>query len=316
MTPAGGPVLVVGEALVDVVRRADGRVDESPGGSPANVALALGRLGQEVALVTRLGADEHGERVRGWLRGSGVEVVASVGARTATATASLDASGSATYEFDLDWSLAGMGSELPASASIVHAGSIAALLDPGASDVARLVRAMRETALVTYDPNVRPALLPDREDARGRIEEWVALADVVKASEEDLEWLYPGADPVEAAAAWLAAGPAVVVVTLGGGGAVAVTRADAVRVAAVRVDVVDTVGAGDTFMAALIDGLVRSGRVGAGGRAALSEVGAEELEQLLASAARAAAITVSRSGADPPSRAELDKGASPRPVAF
>lgn len=307
MTP--GAVLVVGEALVDVVRRADGSVDESPGGSPANVALALGRLGQAPTLLTRLGGDERGEGIRSWLGDSGVHVGAVAAPRTATATASLDASGSATYDFDLDWALPGV--EAPA-ASVVHIGSIAALLEPGAGDVARLVRALRETALVTYDPNVRPSLLPDRDAARARVEACVALADVVKASDEDLAWLYPERDPLAVAGTWLDSGPALVVVTRGGGGAAAVTGTSVARVGACRVDVVDTVGAGDTFMAALIDGLVRSGRVGAAAREALRAIGSDDTRELLGFAARAAAITVSRPGADPPWRRELEEDGADR----
>ncbi|KRB35221.1 ribokinase [Microbacterium sp. Root180] len=297
-------MLVVGEALVDVVRRADGGVDESPGGSPANVALTLGRLGHTPTLLTRLGDDERGERVRAWLAQSGVGVVAADAPRTATATARLDASGSATYEFDLDWALLGAGAGLPAS--IIHTGSIAALLEPGATDVTRLVRSLRQSALLTFDPNVRPALLPSREEARARVEAWVAVADLVKASDEDLAWLCPDKDPLETAEAWLASGPAVVVVTLGGGGAVALTRSGRVRVAAERVDVVDTVGAGDTFMGALIDGLVQSGCEGAEARSALREISPQSLTRMLEGAARAAAVTVSRPGADPPWREELE----------
>jgi fructokinase len=296
-------VLVVGEALVDVVRRADGSADESPGGSPANVALTLGRLGHTPTLLTRLGDDERGERVRAWLAESGVGVVAADAPRTATATASLDASGAATYEFDLDWALPAAGAGL--SASIVHTGSIAALLEPGATDVARLASSLRQRALLTFDPNVRPALLPSREEARARVEAWVAVADLVKASDEDLAWLSPDKDPLETAEAWLASGPAVVVVTLGGGGAAALTREGGVHVDAVRADVVDTVGAGDTFMGALIDGLVQSGYEGGEARSALREISPQSLTRLLERAARAAAITVSRPGADPPWREEL-----------
>jgi len=304
MTLADAAVLVVGEALVDIVCRADGSVDESPGGSPANVALALGRLGRQPTLLTRIAPDVHGERIRAWLGAARVDVVAAAAERTATATATLDPGGSATYEFDLDWALPGL--DAPPAASVVHTGSIAALLEPGAADVAQLVRSLRTTALVTYDPNVRPSLLPDHADACARVEAWVALADVVKASDQDLGWLYPGNDPVAAAQVWLESGPAVVVVTLGEGGAVAVARTGVARVTAPRVNVVDTVGAGDTFMAALIDGLVRSGRVGAGAREALYEIGSVELGVLLQNAARAAAVTVSRPGADPPWRRELD----------
>lgn len=302
MNDATPAVLVVGEALVDVVHRADGRVDEAPGGSPANVALALGRLGHSPQLVTRLGDDARGRVVRSWLEASGVDVAAMHTGRTSTATGRLDASGSASYQFDLEWSLAGAA---VAGAGIVHTGSIAALLEPGATDVARIIERLHDTALVTYDPNIRPALLGEASVARDQVEALVARADLVKASDEDLRWLYPGAAPAEVAEAWLATGPAVVVVTTGSGGAFAVARSGVVSVDAQRVEVVDTVGAGDTFMGALIDGLIRSGFADASARPGLRAIAQAELEAILRFGALAAAITVSRPGADPPRRAEL-----------
>ncbi|WP_102193352.1 carbohydrate kinase family protein [Microbacterium aurantiacum] len=298
-------VLVIGEALVDIVHRSDGRIDEAPGGSPANVALALGRLGDSPRLLTQLGDDAHGRRVREWLEESNVEIVAAPAPRTATATAHLDASGSARYEFDITWALS-RATGVPADGvSIVHTGSIAALLAPGADAVRSILTALRESSLITYDPNVRPALLPDRDRARRDVESFVALADLVKASDEDLAWLYPGSDPLEIAWAWLKTGPAVVVVTTGAGGAFAVSRQGVAHVRGHRVDVVDTVGAGDTFMSALIHGLLQTGLSGATARDGLRSIGTEAVTSLLALSAQAAAITVSRPGADPPRLAEL-----------
>lgn len=302
----GVEVLVIGEALVDVVHRADGRVDETPGGSPANVALALGRLGVSPLLLTTLAKDAHGDSVRRWLEDSGVEVLASPSARTATATARLDESGSAHYEFDIEWKLP-HGRALPLSVrpSIVHTGSIATFLLPGADDVQALLIGLRETALITYDPNIRPALLADHDGARRRAETFVAQADVVKASDEDLLWLYPGVDPLQSAQNWLALGPAVVVVTMGAAGAAAVAASGVTRVGGERVEVVDTVGAGDTFMSALIDGLIELGQAGADARSSIQRIEPETLQMLLARGVRAAAVTVSRPGADPPGRGEL-----------
>lgn len=310
MTGGGSRVVVIGEALVDIVHRASGAVDEAPGGSPANVALTLGRLGRAPFLVTRLGRDERGSRLRRWLEDSGVEVRGVDAARTATATAHLDATGAATYEFDLDWSL---GDELPAlrqlvgTADVLHVGSVAAVIEPGAGQVAELVRAARPRALVTYDPNIRPSLVDDPAAVRARVTELVALADVVKASDEDLRWLHPDDDPAEAARRWAALGPAVVVVTFGADGALAVNAAgDIASVPGVATEVVDTVGAGDTFMGALIDGLVDAGVDGPALRtAAGGGIPSSELAELLRHGARAAAITVARAGANPPWRAEL-----------
>ncbi|REJ04052.1 carbohydrate kinase [Microbacterium bovistercoris] len=298
-----GRIIVIGEALIDVVHRTDGRVDENPGGSPANVALTLGRLGDAPRLIAAVGRDPHGDLLREWLAASDVELLAVDTARTATATARLAADGSATYEFDIDWSLPDDVSTM--DAGIVHTGSIGSLLDPGAEVVRRLVEAARPTALITFDPNVRPALMTDRDATRRRIEALVESADVVKASDEDLAWLYPDRSAQDSASAWQRSGPAVVVVTHGGEGAVAVTAGDTIRVAGRSVQVVDTVGAGDTFMGALIHGLRRAGFTDAGSRERLREVDSVSIEQILDLAATAASITVSRPGADPPRLEEL-----------
>ncbi|BDZ37533.1 carbohydrate kinase family protein [Microbacterium suwonense] len=303
-------ILVIGEALVDIVHRADGCTDETPGGSPANVALALARLGRASRLLTQLGDDVHGQWIRHWLEGSGVELTVADSTRTATATARLDQSGSAQYSFDMEWRL-GVDVARPVTLSrglhpaVVHTGSIATFLAPGADVVCRLLDGFRRTSLITYDPNVRPALLEDRADARSRAEAFVTVADLVKASDEDLAWLYPGADPLDSARRWLSQGPSVVVVTRGAEGAVAVAAAGAVQVQGRPVRVVDTVGAGDTFMSALIHGLIEQGLAGAGSRERLRDIAAESLRRLLILGAHAAAITVSRPGADPPHRSEL-----------
>ena len=297
-------VLVVGEALVDLVQRADGSRHEAPGGSPANVALTLGRLGRHPQLLTSLGDDDRGRAVRGWLEGSGVRVSAgsATGAHTSTATALLDASGAATYEFDLAWSV---DTQLAGPADVLHVGSIATVIEPGASAVLRLVEERRQNATITFDPNIRPALIDDAGAARARVEQLVGLADVVKVSDEDLRWVRPDQSLSEAAADWLALGPAAVVVTLGGEGAFALTAAGRVSILAPLVSVVDTVGAGDTFMGALIDGLVDADVAGADRRAALRELPLGVLERIMRRSADAAAITVSRPGADPPTREEL-----------
>ncbi|RHA38280.1 carbohydrate kinase family protein [Cellulomonas rhizosphaerae] len=294
-------VLVVGEALVDIVRRADGSVVEHPGGSPANVALTLGRLGCAPRLLTSFGDDERGAVIRAWLEESHVDVVVAPAERTSTAEATLDATGAATYVFDLAWDLGDVDVQ---PADVLHVGSISAVLDPGGRQVADLVARLRPTTTITYDPNARPALMGDHVVAAARVGELVALADVVKVSDEDLAWFHPDQDPMDTAADWLTLGPALVVVTTGGEGATVLTPTGFSWVVAPRVDVVDTVGAGDTFMGALIDGLVGAGL--AGDRDALRSIDPQVLADILARCARAAAITVSRSGANPPWAAELD----------
>jgi fructokinase len=295
-------ITVVGEALVDVLVRADGTRVERPGGSPANVALGLARLGHDVRLVTTLGDDERGRLVADHLRASGVVVDARPAARTSTATAVLDASGAATYDFDLSWDPGGVG--LTASGP-VHVGSVGAFLEPGADAVERLVQAAREAAVVSLDPNLRPSLLPDRLAVVTRLERLVGLVDVVKASDEDLRWAYPDADPEQVARAWLDAGPSLVVVTAGADGSVAHARGARVELAAPAAEVVDTVGAGDTFMAGLLSRLADEGLLEVERRDALAAVDPATLQRVLDTAARAAAVVVGREGADPPRREEL-----------
>lgn len=300
-------VLVVGEALVDIVYRADGSHDENPGGSPANVALTLGRLGRSPRLLTTLGDDERGQLVRAWLAESGVTTHSGPDVRTATATARLDASGAASYEFDLRWEIDAASAGAP---KVLHTGSIAAFLEPGAEELSRLIDECRGRALISYDPNIRPALVDDAGLVRERVLSLIARADVVKASDEDIEWMHPGEDPVAVARRWADSGPALVVVTRGAEGVVAVRQGAGgfreLAVPSVPVEVVDTVGAGDTFMGTLLDGLLSGGACGPLARDVLAGLSDAAITALLQRSARAAAITVSRAGANPPTRAELD----------
>jgi fructokinase len=298
-------VLVVGEALVDIVLRGAVPAGEHPGGSPANVALGLGRLGRRVSLLSRLGDDARGERVRAHLAASGVGLAAGTLATgpTSTATARLDERGVASYEFELDWQLPD-AVELPPVLAL-HTGSIAAFLAPGGDAVLELVRRVQGHLTVSYDPNARPVLMGSAAAARERVERFVAAADVVKVSDEDLAWLTPAADPADVAQDWLALGPALVVVTRGGEGATGVCAAGRVDVPAPRVAVVDTVGAGDAFMAGLLDALARAGLLGAERSGALRAITVDSLATAARRATRVAAITCTRPGADPPTRAEL-----------
>jgi fructokinase len=298
-------VLVVGEALVDVVARPDGSIEEHPGGSPANMALGLARLGRETHLLTRLGNDDRGDRVRAHLEASGVRLVEGsvVAGPTSVARAVLDADGSATYEFDLEWALPHV--RLPAEPLAVHTGSIAAVLQPGASTVERIVLGHHRRSTVTYDPNLRPDLMGSAAEVRPHVETLVAASDVVKLSDEDARWLEPGGDAEHLLEQWLRLGPSVVVLTRGGQGAVALTAVGRVEVPAPRVRVADTVGAGDSFMSGLLDGLWTAGLLGGAARASLRQVSPTALEKVLQHAVTVAAATVARPGADPPTRAEL-----------
>ena len=300
--------LVIGEALIDIVQR-DGQVlGEHVGGSPLNVAVGLGRLDRGVDFLTHIADDERGRRIAEYVEASGVRLVpGSTGAaRTPTAAASIDENGAATYTFDIEWQLSGTPEVAPPL--VVHTGSIAGFLDPGCLATAALLDAYRLAATITFDPNVRPALIDDHDQAVDRINRLVEKADVVKASDEDLHWIDPTRTPEQMAAAWQSLGPSIVVVTMGGDGSFAVCAAGTVRVAARPVEVVDTVGAGDSFMTGLIDALWSLDLLGGDRRADLARIDVDALEGVLRAAAHASAVTVARAGADLPDRAALQLG--------
>lgn len=306
--PSATHALVVGEALVDVVVRRDGSTSTHPGGSPANVAIGLARLARDAELLCFMGLDDNGAIVRDHVEASGAHLVpgSQSAPHTSVATATLDDDGAASYEFDLAWAIAS-DAQPREDPLVVHTGSIAAVLHPGAADVRKLVSAARSGATITYDPNIRPTLMGSPDEARGPVEATVALADVVKVSDEDLAWLYPDRDPVASARAWaVSEGPSLVVLTRGGAGASAyLADGRSCDVSAPQVEVADTVGAGDSFMAGLIDGLWYFGLLGASHRDKLRDIETGSLEQILIRCARIAGITVSRPGANPPTVWEL-----------
>jgi fructokinase len=309
--------VVVGEALVDLVgQRGSRTLVAHPGGSPANVALGLARLGDQVSLLTHLGRDSFGEMVSAHLRASGVQVDGGpgAGAKTSLAVASL-AAGVATYDFRIEWDV-GELAPLPVEARCVHTGSLATALQPGAAQVTDLLERERQRGRVTisYDPNVRPALLGSPEEARPGIEHLVSLSDVVKVSDEDLRWLYPDRRDVDVARDWLALGAPLVVVTRGGAGVFAVTAGLELDRPATPIDLVDTVGAGDSFTAGLLDGLGRADLLGGARREALAGIDESSLVSVLDEASLIASITCSRPGADPPTRAEVETARTARPA--
>lgn len=298
-------ILTVGEALTDVVVAVDGQRTEHPGGSPLNVAVALGRLGHESHLLTRIGPDQRGDVIRTHLAESHAELTPGsiTDAATSTAEARLDASGAATYTFDLVWAPEPTG--LPKGVDAVHTSSIAAVLDPGARTVAEVLDRYRDSATLSYDPNARPTLMGEAAAARERIEAIIARADVVKTSDEDVTWLYGTDDVEDVVASWRRRGPGLTVLTRGAEGAVGFTDAGRVQVAPERVSVADTVGAGDTFSAGILDALADRGLLGARHREALATLPSDEVAAVLRRAARLAAVTVSRAGANPPWSHEL-----------
>ncbi|MDO5034267.1 MAG: carbohydrate kinase [Actinomycetaceae bacterium] len=297
--------LVVGEALVDIVVPKRGDRKEIPGGSPANVALTLGRLDRDVQLLTWLGQDARGNLVKGHLEESNVRVMPeSMGAqKTSTALATLDETGAATYEFDIEWQVPQI--EIDEDTPVVHAGSIAATLEPGGSEVVQLLARAKEFATISYDPNARPSIMGDPATAYERVKELISLADVVKTSDEDIEWLSGSADIDAVAQSWLELGASLVVVTRGGEGSSAFISGERIDMPAADVKVVDTVGAGDSFMGGLIDALWSENMLGSGNRYALANIDRETVVRVLARASSISAITVSRAGANPPWKKEL-----------
>jgi fructokinase len=298
--------LVIGESLIDIVE-----IDEHVGGSPLNVAVGLGRLGRDVDFLTYIADDAYGQRITAYLDSAGVQLVSEsrTAERTSTARSTIADDGSADYVFDLDWRLSGTPPVAPPL--FVHTGSIAAVQDPGCLAVAALIDTYRVSATVTFDPNVRPSLIADRELAIARIEHLIERSDIVKVSEEDLRWIDPARPPERIAQTWLGLGPAIVAVTMADRGAVAFCAAGVARVPTRAAHVVDTVGAGDAFTVGLLDALWESGLLGGDRRAELRGIGLEALTAALEAASLVSAVTVARAGADLPDRAALRAQSAP-----
>lgn len=303
-------IVVGGEALADLVPQSEpGTWRALPGGSPCNTAVALARLGQHTGFVGRLSRDAFGGEIRARLTGAGVRLDDAVaGDEPATlAVVSMDAEGAATYTFyvtgtsDFGWQ-PGDRARLPDPCHAVHVGSLAAVLEPAASVFGGLVASADAETVRSFDPNVRPAVGVSRDEYRTRVERWVATSDVVRTSDEDLAWLYPGEPAVQVARRWRRAGPSVVVVTCGAAGVTGLVGDDEVHAPAADVAVADTVGAGDSFSAGLLVAFAERGLLG---RGPLAGIGPTELAGCLRFAADVATITCSRVGADPPWRDEV-----------
>ncbi|MEU3018489.1 carbohydrate kinase [Nocardiopsis sp. NPDC007018] len=310
-------LVVVGENVMDLLptRHGPDVLRAAPGGGPANTALAAARLGTPTRLLARIGADGFGELVRARLLAGGLDPAGLVRAEepTALALATLGADGSARYDFRMDdaadwrWAPGELPDTLEPGIRALHAASIALFRDPGATRIEELLRREhgRGRVTVSLDPNIRPDAVGDPERARARALRHAAHAHVVKASDEDLAYLYPGLAPERAAHALAALGPALVVVTLGGDGAFALSHGVEAAVPAPSVEVADTVGAGDSFMGALLHRLDLDGRLGERPGSRLAGLTEDDLVGLLTHAVTAAAHTVTREGADPPTAEEL-----------
>ncbi|WP_426513486.1 carbohydrate kinase family protein [Dactylosporangium sp. McL0621] len=295
---------------MDLIERPPGTLVAHPGGSPANVAVALGRLGRSTSLLTQVGTDPYGQLLIEHFRDNGVRLAPGSlldCPRTSVARTSLSPDGHAEYTFDIAWQAFAPPAvrQVEPDATCLHIGSIAAILEPGSLSIDALINTASRTATITYDPNCRPSLMGDRARVRRRVEGLVTISDIVKVSLDDLAWLYPGQQHSEVAMAWLERGARLVVVTLGADGAWGYTRHRATRVDAVAVEVIDTVGAGDAFMAGLLYACGEANLLGTDKRAELAAIDDAALIDVLQFASRIAAVTCGRRGADPPTLAEL-----------
>lgn len=301
----------MGESLVDIVHERDGSVIGYPGGSAANVAVALARLGRPTWFATSYTDDEHGRLIADHLERDQVRLATDVAAidHTSAAVATIAADGAAEYRFDIDWRLNPLALPDNVQPVALHACSLGAVLTPGCEQVYELVDHLRASALVSYDLNARPAVTGTGPEVHARVQRLVAISDVVKASEEDLDVLYPGLDHLSAARDLLAQGPRAVVVTKSDEGAFVLTRSGAVQTPTPEgIVVADTIGAGDTIGAALLDALWAKDVAGPDARTRLDALASDAWREVLTYAGRAAAVTVSRPGANPPYRCEVTAG--------
>jgi fructokinase len=311
---------VVGEALLDMVQPVPGgSYTAIPGGGPLNIAIGLQRLGCPTQMLARFSTGAMGKLVREHAERNELGLDHSVWTDdlTTLAFASLDPAGRASYDFYVhgtaDWGwTAGDLATLPPGTEAAHTGSVAAFLQPGADvivDAWERERAAGQIVL-SFDPNVRPALVGERAAAVQRVERFVRASHVVKASDEDLAWLYPQTDSIDALERWASLGPSLVVMTRGPDGCLAyLANGEAVAVAGMRVEVVDTIGAGDSFESGMLAGIAGSGLLDP---TRVSDLDGEIVRTILDRAVTASAMTCQRIGANPPTRAELDAALAAR----
>ena len=297
-------VWVAGEVLIDLIPEG---ADRKPilGGGPANTAKALAKIGIDTQLIDGISTDEYGQLAKGELLASGVKLdyVKYSDKPTCLAIVSLSDLGLASYEFVIentatfdftsDW-LPNPQTERPA---LLHIGTLATAIEPGASVLFDWVRSVAKVAPIIFDPNIRPAVISDRKQYVKQVEKWVSISSAVKVSDEDIRWLYPSLEIDQVVNNWLAKGPSLIVVTSGDKGLTGYRVGEKVSVDALKVAVADTVGAGDTVGAILVEAIMKDG---------LDTLSGVRLEIMLKRAAKAAAITVSRSGANPPTLKEIE----------
>lgn len=305
-------IVSCGEALIDFLPRPSAAGGAGfagfPGGSPFNVAIAVGRLGQPAGFLGGLSSDFFGDTLREALQASGVDTsLAHLSERPSTLAFVSFAAGDARYAFFDQNSAGRMLTEadlppLPKAVAVLHFGSFSLAEEPCGSTLETLMRREHKDRVISIDINVRPTLIHNRSGYLARIDRLVAMADIVKLSVEDLEWLEPGATFEALADHYQELGARTIVLTRGADGAIGISGTARADVPSVRVKVADTIGAGDTFMAAMLVWLAQQGKLT---KRAVAGIATDDLAAMLSFAAKAAAITVARPGADPPWLREL-----------
>jgi fructokinase len=307
-------ILVCGETLIDLVH-VDGETWRAlPGGSPANTAVALARLSTSTAMLARISSDAFGVRLRERLVGDGVDVryVVTAAEQSSMAVVDLGDDGSARYSFYLretaDWQW--VTNDLPvafdSSVTAIHAGSMALLMPPGGFVLEAMLERERPQRVVSIDPNVRATICPDPRVYRESVERWLGLAHIVKASVDDVNWLYPDRTSADVLAEWSTRGPSLVVFTRSADGALArLPSGLEVGVGGIDVEVVDTIGAGDAFLAGLLAAVADRRLFGVTAADTLRRLTPDTVEEVMSYAAVVAALTCARSGANPPTRQEV-----------
>ncbi|GAB2816067.1 carbohydrate kinase [Alpinimonas psychrophila] len=309
-------IVVIGEALIDLIQQTDGSYQAKPGGAPANASIALARLGAHVNFAGRMSTDGFGEQLHAWLATETIDLslVERTADPTTLAVAVLDENGKATYSFyvkgtaDWGWTLGAFENLKVTPPCAIVIGSLATAIDPGATVIEHLAASLHssQSSTVVIDLNIRPGLGFDRHTERLRVDRQIRLAHVVKASDDDLAWLFPEHTLDETAAVWAADGH-YVIMTRGADGATLFTPlGETVSVSAPVIALVDTVGAGDSFLGATLYGLQQRGALGRNADALLAAVSVDQWRELLTLAARVGAITCSRAGCNPPTLAELE----------
>ena len=305
-------IWVCGEVLIDLIPYPAGHELSNSGtkqaivgGGPANTAKALAKLGFDSYFIDGISTDIYGQRAKAELLADGVHLDHAMFSDKGTCTAdvTLDANGSASYIFTIDgtatfdFSHDWLPDPYAIKPAVLHIGTLVILVEPGAGILHEWASKVADVAPIVFDPNVRSSVVGDRDLYQAAVAKWVAISAVVKVSDDDLAWLYPGQDPIAMAKEWINDGCALVVITRGADGLVGVTNQGVVEVPGVKITVVDTVGAGDTVGAVVVEAIVEKG---------LANLHGEVLAGVLTRAAKAAGITCSRAGANPPTKAEIE----------